>query len=84
MLAKPKHPERCRAGELGGDDVADPDEQVGMPAEIIARARTLRPDADLDATGLLLALQQKEQHLSAEVAAACARRGGTVAIVADA
>lgn len=45
-------------------------EQVGMPAEIIARARALRPDADLDATGLLLALQKKEQQLAEEVSAA--------------
>lgn len=38
-------------------------EQVGMPREIIERARALRPESELDATALLLSLQEKEQKL---------------------
>lgn len=43
-------------------------EQVGLPAEIIARARSLRPDSERDVTGLLLSLQEKEQKLVDQLA----------------
>ena len=49
-------------------------EQVGIPAEIIERARSLRPAAEHDATALILALQDREQRLAGEIAAAEAER----------
>ncbi|MCX7717667.1 MAG: Smr/MutS family protein [Candidatus Sumerlaeaceae bacterium] len=44
-------------------------EQVGIPPEIIARARALRPEGELDATALILSLQEKENRLAAQLAA---------------
>jgi DNA mismatch repair protein MutS2 len=44
-------------------------EQVGIPPEIIARARALRPEGELDATALILSLQEKENQLAAQLAA---------------
>jgi DNA mismatch repair protein MutS2 len=44
-------------------------EQVGIPPEIIARARALRPEGELDATALILRLQEKENELTRQLAA---------------
>jgi DNA mismatch repair protein MutS2 len=43
-------------------------ERAGLPPEIIARARNLRPDSDLDVTALVLKLQQKEAALDEAIA----------------
>jgi DNA mismatch repair protein MutS2 len=45
-------------------------EQAGLPAEIIARARSLRPEGEHDATALLFSIQEKEQKLAEEAAEA--------------
>lgn len=45
-------------------------EQVGLPADVIQRARGLRPQTELDATALLLSLQEKEQKLAEQIEAA--------------
>jgi len=42
-------------------------EQVGLPPEIIERARALRPKVEHDATALLLSLQAKEEQLQREL-----------------
>lgn len=42
-------------------------EQAGLPAEIIARARGLRPQGEHDVTALLLSLQEKEQRLATQL-----------------
>ncbi|MBX7244288.1 MAG: endonuclease MutS2 [Candidatus Sumerlaeaceae bacterium] len=44
-------------------------EQVGIPKEIIERARALRPEGEQDVTALILSLQQKEQSLAEELSA---------------
>ncbi len=42
-------------------------EQAGLPPEVLARARTLRPEAEGDATALLLSLRNKESELYTEL-----------------
>ncbi len=43
-------------------------EQVGLPREIIGRARALRPQVENDVSALLLRLQEKEAQLAQELA----------------
>jgi len=42
-------------------------EQVGLPPEVIARARALQPQGEGDATALLLSMREKEQQLAEEL-----------------
>jgi DNA mismatch repair protein MutS2 len=49
-------------------------EQVGLPAEIIERARALRPQVEHEATALLRSLQAREEHLQRELAELARRR----------
>ncbi|MGI8905737.1 MAG: endonuclease MutS2 [Candidatus Sumerlaeaceae bacterium] len=45
-------------------------EQVGLPPEVLERARALRPHGEAESTALLLSLQEKEQRLAEELEAA--------------
>jgi DNA mismatch repair protein MutS2 len=45
-------------------------EQVGLPAEVLERARSLRPQGEAESTALLLSMQEKEQRLAEELEAA--------------
>jgi DNA mismatch repair protein MutS2 len=42
-------------------------EQVGLPAEVLERARALRPQGEAESTALLLSMQEKEQRLAEEL-----------------
>lgn len=42
-------------------------EQVGLPADVLERARALRPQGEGDATALLISLKRKEEELAEQV-----------------
>lgn len=42
-------------------------EQVGIPSEVLERARSLRPEGEGDATALLMSLRHKDNELTAEL-----------------
>src|SRR5690606_3701335 len=42
-------------------------EQVGIPPEVLERARSLRPEGEGDATALLMSLRHKDNELTAEL-----------------
>lgn len=45
-------------------------EQVGLPSEVLERAKALRPQGEEQTTALLLSLQEKEERLAQELAEA--------------